>query len=274
MAISASDVKRLRDQTGLGMMECKQALKESEGDVEAAVNLLREKGLAKMDSRTERTAVEGRIGAAVSEDRSSGVIVEVNSETDFTAASEPFERMLQSVAREALAQEPGEVCCGDGMQAAIDEVRLTTKDNVQFARGRLVGGAGCVVGAYVHFTGKVGALIELEAPDPGKIPESLVNDLCMHVAAVNPVPLAVNRDQIPEDRVDQERELARKQALDQGKPEQIVEKMVEGKIRKFYEDHALMEQAFIKDDKQTVGGLLPEGVAIRSFVRYTLGEAG
>jgi len=272
MAITAADVKNLREKTGLGMMECKQALKETDGDVDGAVDLLRQRGLAKMEKRADREAGEGRIAAEVAEDRSRGAIVEVTSETDFTAGNDKFKAMLETVASEALKQAPGAVEATGAMQEAIDHVRLTTKENVQFARGRVLGGAGSVVGAYVHFTGKVGVLLELVAEGGAEVPEALLNDLCMHVAAVSPAPLAITREEIPEALVEKEREVAKAQAIEQGKPEQIAEKMVEGKIRKFYEEHALLEQGFIKDDKQQVQSLLPEGVGIRNFIRFAVGE--
>ena len=271
MTVSAQDVKTLRQRTGLGMMECKKALGEAEGDMEKAVDLLRQRGLAKMDNRTDREAAEGRIDAAVSDDRTRGAIVEVNTETDFTAGNDEFKRMIEVVAGEALKQETGEVTKTDPMQDAIDELRLTTKENVEFRRGEVAGGAGRVVGSYVHFTGKVGVLVELSG-DATAIPNQLLTDLCMHIAAASPAPMAVKPEHVPEEVVNREREIAKQQAMDQGKPENIAEKIVEGKVRKFYEDHALLEQPFVKDDKQQVKDQLPEGVTVERFIRYALGE--
>ncbi|MDX1682017.1 MAG: translation elongation factor Ts [Phycisphaeraceae bacterium] len=268
MAITATDVKDLRDKTGLGMMECKKALTETDGNVEEAVDLLRQKGLAKMDDRSDRAAAEGRIATAVSDDKHRGVIVEVNTETDFTAGNDEFAAMMEKVADSALTQDPGQVEKTDEIQAAIDEVRLTTKENAQFARGEVLGGDDSYVGSYVHFTGKVGVLLQLT----GEVDDQLMTDLCMHVAAISPAPLGVTQDDIDDAMVEREREIARQQAIDEGKPEQIVDKIVEGKIRKFYEERALLEQGFIKDDKQQVKDLLPEGVTIKNYVRYALGE--
>lgn len=268
MAITAKDVMDLRNKTGLGMMECKAALEESGGDTQAAVDLLRKKGLAKMDSRTDRASAEGRVTAAVSADRSKGALIEVNTETDFTAKNESFAAMIQAIGQEALKQAPGEVQKSDAMQAAIDNVRLTTKENVQFGRGKVLGGPGRIVGSYVHFTGKIGVLIEVEG---GATPE-LLTDLCQHIAAVSPTPIGVVEADVPAEVIEKEKQIAKAQAIEQGKPEQIAEKMVIGKIRKFYEDHVLIHQLFIKDDKKRIKDLLPKGVTVKSFVRYQLGN--
>ena len=273
MAISAKDVMDLRNKTGLGMMECKAALAEADGDAEKAMDLLRKKGLAKMDSRTDRASAEGRIGSAISPDKTKGAIIEVNTETDFTAKNDTFTAMIQTVAGEALKQASvGEVQKTDAMQASIDNLRLTTKENVQFARGRVVGGPGRTVGSYVHFTGKIGVLIELEGQ--GITPE-LLTDLCQHIAAVSPTPIGVTEAEVPAEVIAKEKQIAKAQAIEQGKPEQIAEKMVVGKIRKFYEEHVLMSQLFIKPDEngkqKPIKELLPKGAVIKSFVRFQLG---
>lgn len=270
MTITAKDVMGLRQKTGLGMMECKQALTEAGGDIDKAVDLLRSRGLAKMDGRSERASTEGRISAAITADGQRGAMVELNSETDFTSSNDAFKSMADSIANEALKQEPGDAQATDEIKAKIDEVRLTTKENVQFARGQVIGGGGTKVGTYVHFTGKVGALVEL-AGDTGAVTDELINDLCMHITAAVPPPMAVSDDGIPADVIAKEREVAKSQAIEQGKPEQIAEKMVEGKIRKFLEANVLTKQPFIKDDKKRVKDLLPKGVEIRSFLRYQIG---
>lgn len=267
MAIAAKDVMALRQKTGLGMMECKQALTETDGDLQQAVDLLRQKGLAKMDSRSDRTSAEGKVAAVVADDAAKGAIVEINTETDFTAGNETFVSMVQNVATMALDQEPGEAEKTDAIQSAIDEVRLTTKENVQFGRGQVLGGAGTKVGAYVHFTGKVAVLLQVE----GDVSDELLKDLCMHISAVSPAPLGITEDQVPEEIVAKEREIAKAQAVESGKPENIAEKMVEGKIRKYYDQVVLMRQPFIKDDKKQIKDLLPKGASIKAFVRYAVG---
>lgn len=273
MAISAKDVMALRRKTGLGMMDCKQALADAGGDMDAAIDLLRKKGLAKMDGRSDRDSSDGRIAVAVAEDRAKAVIVEVSAETDFTASNDVFKKMIDAVALEASKQDIGEVTNNDAIQAAVDEVRLTTNENVQFKRGQVIGGAsgsGTVVGSYLHFTGKVGVLVAVEGAG-GDVSDELLSDLCMHVAAISPAPIAVSGDAVPQAILDKEREIAKAQAIEQGKPEQIAEKMVEGKIRKFLDEHVLLRQAFIKDDKKRVEQLLPDGVKVNSFVRYQIG---
>ena len=273
ITVSAKDVMNLRKRTGLGMMECKQALIESDGDTDQAVDLLRAKGLAKMDSRADRASAEGRITVAIAQDRSKGAIIEVNTETDFTASNDAFKTMSIEIATDALQQDPGDVDKSDAMQKTIDEVRLTTKENVQFARGQVLGGTGGLkVGSYVHFTGKIGALVEVDDP-AGAASEELLSDLCMHITAATPPPVAVTDDGVSEELLSKEREIAKAQAIEQGKPEQIAEKMVEGKIRRFLDDHVLLRQAFIKDDKQQIKDLLPQGVTLKAFVRYQVGES-
>jgi elongation factor Ts len=266
MAITAKDVNELRQKTGLGMMECKQALTETGGDIQKAVDLLRSRGLAKMDTRTDRASAEGQILIGYNADKSKVAIVEFNTETDFTARNDGFLAAGAKLVEEALKQAPGQVQKTDAMQVAIDEVRLTTKENAQFGRGHVLGGAG-KVGSYKHFTGKVGVLIEVS----GNVSDELLTDLCMHIAAITPSPIAIDETGVPAEIIEKEKAIAKAQAIEQGKPEQIAEKMVIGKIRKFYEENCLLDQLFIKDDKKRVKELLPAGAKVLSFVRYALG---
>lgn len=273
-AINAKDVMSLRKKTGLGMMECKQALSEADGDVDKAVDLLRQKGLAKMDGRTDRQSKEGRIAIAVEEGGAKAAIVEINSETDFTAGNDAFKSLVDSVVAQSLAQGAGEVEKTDEMQVAIDEVRLTTKENVRFARGQVLGGqSSSKIGNYLHFTGQIGVLVEVDTSGGGQVTDELLADLCMHIAAASPPPIAVDEEGVDPSIVEKEREIAKAQAIEQGKPEQIAEKMVTGKVRRFYEDHCLLKQAFIKDDKKRIKDLLPAGIAVKGFVRYQLGDS-
>lgn len=270
MAISAKDVMALRKATGLGMMESKAALVEAGGDIQAATDLLRTKGLAKMDGRTDRESAEGKVAVALSSDGSKGAIVEINTETDFTATNEAFVSLTQAVADLALEQGPGDVEKTDAMQALIDEVRLVTKENIQFKAGKVLApgdGTPGGVGSYVHFTGKIGVVIEIE----GEADDALLKDLCMHVSAASPMPLGVNEDEVPADVLAKEREIAKAQAIESGKPEAIAEKMVEGKIRKYLDSVVLTRQPFVKDDKKQIKDLLPKGTTIKQFVRYQVG---
>lgn len=264
MAITAKDVMALRKATGLGMMESKAALEEAGGDMQKAQDLLRKKGLAKMDGRSDRESAEGKVAVAVAPDGKKGAIVEVNTETDFTASNEAFIKMTQAIADLALKQGAGDVQKTDEMQALIDEVRLTTKENVQFKGGKVFQGN---VGSYVHFTGKIAVLIEVA----GEASADLLKDLCMHISAVSPAPLGVNEDEVPADILAKEREIAKAQAIESGKPEEIAEKMVEGKIRKYLDEVVLTRQAFVKDDKKQIKDLLPKGTVIKQFVRYQVG---
>lgn len=263
--ITAKDVMQLRKATGLGMMEAKKALEETDGDLEAAKDLLRQKGLARMDSRSDRESAEGKVAVAVNDDATRGAIVVVNTETDFTANNEDFARMLTAVANAALSQEPGDVQKTDDIQALIDDVRVTTKENAQFAEGKVFGGPGSKVGSYVHHTGKIGVLIEVA----GDIDDEMLKQVCMHISATNP--LALSEDDVPADAVAKEREIAKKQALESGKPENIAEKMVEGKVRKFYDEVVLLRQNFILDEKKQVKDVLPRGATIKAFARYQIG---
>ncbi|MEX0777830.1 MAG: translation elongation factor Ts [Phycisphaeraceae bacterium] len=272
MAITAKDVMDLRNKTGLGMMECKAALAETGGDVQKAIDLLRQKGIAKMDSRADRASAAGQILTAVTPDKKKGAVVEINTETDFTAGNESFKKMMGVVVAEALKQAPGDVEPNEVIKHAIDEVRITTKENVRYTRGQVIGGGPhTVVGHYTHFNGSVGVLVELEVADGAQVADELLADLGMHVTAIHPRPIAVDEHGVPADVIAREKQIAKAQAIEQGKPEQIAEKMVVGKIRKFYEDHCLTEQCFIKDEKKRIKEILPKGVKIKSFVRYQVG---
>jgi len=273
MAIAAKDVMELRRKTGLGMMDCKKALAETEGDVEKASDLLRQRGLAKMDTRSDRASSEGLVIAALSPDKTKGALVEINSETDFTAGNDSFRAMAAKVVEAALQQDPGQVTKTDAMQAAIDDVRLTTKENVQFGRGMVLGGGGSRVGSYVHFNAKVGALVQVQLPPQGAPDgvDEFLKELCQHIVASSPAPIAVTEDQVPSEILEKERQIAKAQAIESGKPEQIAEQMVTGKIRKFYEGHVLLKQPYIRDDKKSVSEILPKGLKIEAFARFQIG---
>lgn len=272
MAISAKDVMALRQQSGLGMMECKQALTETDGDLAKAGDLLRQKGLAKMDSRADRTSAEGRVEASVNADNTKAALVELNTETDFTATNENFINMCKAVADEAIKQPTGEATKSDAMTDAIDAIRLTTKENAQYARGQVVGGgANQKVGSYVHFNGKVGAVVEVTLEAGASVDDDLLRGICQHIVA-NPItPIGILESDVPAEVIAKEKEIAKAQAMEQGKPEQIAEKMVTGKIRKYLEDNTLLLQMYIKDDKKSIKELLPKGVSITKFARFQVG---
>ncbi|HEB60599.1 MAG TPA: translation elongation factor Ts [Phycisphaeraceae bacterium] len=264
MAISAKEVMALRERTGLGMMDCKKALLETDGDIEAAEEALRIKLKGKMDSRTDRAAGEGRIAVAIAGDKAA--IVEINSETDFTARNDQFVAMTQKVAELALAGEPGAVTANDEIDAAIDEVRIATGENCGFARGEVLQGGKFAY--YVHHDGKTGVLLQVE----GDLADDVMKDICLHITAAVPRPVAVDKEGVPADLVEKERHIALEQAKETGKPEEIARKIVEGKIRKFYEDIVLLEQHFVKDDKKRIRDLLGDAKIV-AFRRYAVGEA-
>lgn len=267
--INAKDVMTLRARTGLGMMDCKKALAESGGNLEAAEEALRKKLKGKMESRTDRAAGEGAVAIAVSDDGRAASIVEFITETDFTAKNESFHEATNKLAKIALAQNAGAVDVNDEMKAIIDDVRITTGENASYARGhKLEGGGDTMFGSYIHHDGKTAVLIQAE----GNISEDILRDVCMHITAAVPRPLGVSADDIPADVVEKERKFALEQAMESGKNQEIAEMMVEGKMRKFYEGVALLEQPFVKDPDKTIKELLPSGSTIVAFLRWTVGE--
>ncbi|MEM6393576.1 MAG: translation elongation factor Ts [Planctomycetota bacterium] len=269
-AISAKDVMKLRASTGLGMMECKKALTEAEGDMDKAAEIVRTKFGAKMDKRSDRDATEGKVAVALSDDGSTGAIVLIATETDFTANNEQFVEMAQKIADQTLADfAPGsDAEANDAITALIEPVKLVTQENIQFGKGVVLGGPGKTVGSYVHFTGKTGVLVELEG---GDVPEQTIKDLCMHISAIVPEPLGISADDIPAEAVEEEKARALKDAMDSGKPQEIAEKMVTGKMRKYLDSVALLRQPFVKDDKQQVASILPDGISITRFAKYQIG---
>ncbi len=262
MAISAKDVMALRERTGLGMMECKKALLAADGDIAAAEEAMRIKLKGKMDARTHRAAGEGRIGVAIQGDKAA--IVEVNAETDFTARNEQFVDMVQKVADLALQQD-GHVEVTDEMTRAIDELRISTGENCGFARGEVLQGGSFA--HYIHHDGKTGVLLQVE----GDLAAETMKDICLHITAAVPRPVAVDESGVPAEMIEKERHVALETAKESGKPEEIARKMVEGKMRKFLESLALLEQPFVKDDKKKIKDLL-NGAKVVTFRRYEVGE--
>lgn len=285
--ISAQAVKALRERTGAGMMDCKKALEDAGGDTEKAVELLRERGLAKAARREGRTTSEGTIGLALTDE--AAALVELTCETDFVAKTEEFQELARKLA-EAVARDPaidspekllaariGESTGRDLIQAAI--ARLG--ENVVVKRvARLALDAPGRLGGYVHAGGKLGVVVALATERTGPEVETLARDLAMHVAAADPTPLAVDRESLPEEVVAREREFRLREARASGKPESVVEKMVEGRLRKFFQEVALLDQPFVKDPDRRVGQVVAEvagrvggEIEVAGFVRYRLGEA-
>lgn len=269
--ISAKDVMNLRNRTGLPMMACKSALGETAGDVDAAEELLRKQLKGKMEKRTDRTAGEGRVAIAVSSDSSSGAIIELRTETDFTAKNDNFVSTAQKVGSLVLESSgAGQAEPTDEITAIIDEMRISSGENCSFARGhKVIGEAGKTnIGSYVHHDGKTAVLIQAE----GSISDETLRQICMHVTAAMPRPLGVTADDIPADMVQKERKFRTDQAIESGKPPEIAEKMVEGGMRKFYEEVALIEQPFVMDTTKKIKDVVGADARIVEFFRWQVGE--
>ncbi len=285
--ITAAAVKTLRDQTGAGMMDCKRVLQDADGDLERAVELLRERGLAKAGKREGRATSEGVIAFAVAD--GSGAMVELGCETDFVARTDDFRALAEglagAVAADASIDGPEALLERevDGEKAADKLTAAIAKlgENVVLKRtARIdVGGKG-TVGGYVHAGGKLGVIVGLATEADGDAVQQLARDVAMHVAAADPSPLAVDRDGVSAELLETERKIYRKQAEQEGKPEKIIDKIVDGKIAKFLAEVALVDQAFVKDPDRSVGDLLKgateqvgSGVRVTAFHRFKLGEA-
>lgn len=269
MAITAAMVKDLREKTGAGMMDCKKALVEADGDMEQAVVYLREKGLAKAAKKAGRATSEGAIGLWVADDASAAVMVELLCETDFAAKNEEFTSFVANLA--AKAGETGAEKLEDVSADARDLTPLVSKIGENMQIGRLVRVAvDGIVGSYIHANGKIGALVALKGGKPGEH-DQLAKDIAMQIAAANP--LCVSPAQVPADLLAKEKEIYKVQAMEEGKPAEIAEKIVLGRVNKYYKEVCLLEQPFIKEDKKAVKDLLKgTGVTLESFARLGLGE--
>ncbi|HMN39289.1 MAG TPA: translation elongation factor Ts [Phycisphaerales bacterium] len=268
--ISATDVMKLRNQTGLSMMECKRAMVEAGGDLLKAEDILRKSMKGKMDTKVDRVAGEGRIAVAVSPNGDAATIVELRAETDFTAKNEKFIAVTDRVAHIALAASSGDVPVMPEMTRMIDELRISTGENVSYARGHKVSGAQgkTAFGSYVHHDGKKGVLLVAE----GDVNDQTLRNICMHIVAAVPTPKGVNAQDVPADIVERERKFRVEQAMESGKPKEIAEKMVEGGMRKFYEEVALVEQPFVMDPTKKVRDIVGPKATIIEFFRFQVGE--
>ncbi|MCA9302673.1 MAG: translation elongation factor Ts [Phycisphaerales bacterium] len=267
--ISAKDVMGLRNQTGLAMMECKKALIEAEGDVEKAETLLRKKLKGKMEGKADRVAGEGRIGIAVAGDNSAAAIVELKAETDFTAKNDKFIDVTNKIAQLALAAPAGSPEPTEEMKNILDDLRITTGENISIGRIEKLEGNGAVYGQYVHHDGKTGVLVQAE----GDASDEVMKQIAMHVTAAMPRPLGLTENDIPPALVEKERKFRLEQAMESGKPEQIAEKMVEGGMKKFFSEVALLEQPFIMDPSKTIKELIGKGATLTAFHRMQVGES-
>ncbi len=285
MAFTAADVKALRESTGAGMMDCKNALNASDGNMEKAMEFLREKGLAAAAKKAGRIAAEGMVYATATAD--AGVLVEINSETDFVAKNSEFQKFAADIADTILACKPADVDAlleckyvGSDMTVAdmLREKVLTIGENIKIRRFEtFVGGTNV---PYMHMGGKIGVLISMETSDNLKGSEAVVGlgrDLAMQIAAMSPSWL--RSDEVPADVIEKEKEILTAQAMNEGKPQQVAEKMVLGRIKKYYAENCLLEQAYVKEDKITVAQHVANvakelggEISVSKFIRFEKGE--
>ncbi|AZV52357.1 elongation factor Ts [Bacillus sp. LNXM12-2] len=274
MAITAQLVKELRQKTGAGMMDCKKALTETDGDIDKAIDLLREKGIAKAAKKADRIAAEGL--TLIKTDGNTGVILEVNSETDFVAKNEGFQSLLNELADHLLAAKPATI---EEAHASKMENGSTVEEHITSAIAKIgekitlrrfsviTKEDNAAFGSYLHMGGRIGVLAVLN----GTTDEEFARDIAMHVAAVNPK--YISRDQVSEEEANREREVLTQQALQEGKPENIVAKMVEGRLNKFFEEICLLDQAFVKNPDEKVKQVVAaKNASIQTYVRYEVGE--
>ncbi|MGY3713892.1 translation elongation factor Ts [Sutcliffiella cohnii] len=274
MAVTAQMVKELREKTGAGMMDCKKALTETNGDMDKAIDYLREKGIAKAAKKADRIAAEGLTAVVTSGNEA--VILEVNSETDFVAKNEAFKTLIDELGQFLLANKP----------ATVEEALAATMDNGNTVEAHINSAIAKIgekltlrrfvvvtkndadsFGSYLHMGGRIGVLTVLE----GTTDEAAAKDVAMHIAAINPK--YVSRDEVSAEETEREREILTQQALNEGKPENIVAKMVEGRLSKYFQDICLLDQPFVKNPDQKVRDFVKSvGGTVKSFVRYEVGE--
>ena len=273
--VTASLVKELREKTGAGMMDCKKVLTETDGDMEKAIELLRERGIAKAAKKSGRVAAEGLVEAYISEDGKVGAVVEVNSETDFVAKNEEFKTFVMNVAKQVVEKNPKDVEDLLNQPAIFEEGKTvnealigkiaTIGENLSIRRFARFESKG-LLEKYIHGDGKIAVLINMTKGD-----KETAKDLCMQIAAARPE--FVRREEVPQERVDKEMEILKAQAMNEGKPEQIAEKIVQGRVGKFYEEICLIDQVFVKDSSIKVSDLLKQKDAdVAEFARFEKGE--
>ena len=273
--ITASQVKELREKTGAGMMDCKKVLTETNGDEEKAIELLRERGIAKAAKKSDRIAAEGLVAAYVTDDHKIGAVVEVNAETDFVAKNEEFRTFVNDIVKQIVAKNPAtveellaqksDVEPDKTVQDVLTNKIATIGENMSIRRFERFETTG-LIESYIHGAGKIGVLVEMEGGN-----SELAKDVCMQIAAARPEYL--DRNDVPADRVEHEMEILKAQAVNEGKPEAVAEKIVQGRIGKFYGEICLVEQDFVKDPSQKVGKLVEsKGAKIVRFARFEKGE--
>lgn len=276
MNITAAQVKELRDATNVSMMDCKRALQEAEGDMDQAMKLLRERGMAVAAKKASRVAKDGKITAKVSDDGKSGVMLEINCETDFVTRNEIFQKFVVDMTDKAMG------CDGDPAEEFKEDITAAIAEigeNIVLRKSEKFVAENGAVATYIHMGGKVGVMVEFGLEGDNATNETFKElglDVCLHVAAANP--MALDRDGVPAELVEEEKALFAKQV--EGKPENIVENILKGKLNKFYAQNTLLEQGFVKDDKMSITELLEakgkeigDTITIKRYIRWQLGEA-
>ena len=278
MQITATMVKELRDRTGAGMMDCKKALQEANGNIETAIEEMRKSGVAKAAKKAGRIAAEGNIIIRENDDASEFVILEINSETDFVAKDDSFKAFGDDVARCILTQRPADLeqlmqspLKGDSGQT-VEESRqqLVAKlgENISVRRFSFFKPDTGQIGSYLHGNLRIGVLVQVDGGD-----DVLARDIAMHIAGINPPPVCISENEVPEELLEKEKQIFMAQAEESGKPAEIIEKMVLGKVKKFVQEITLLSQPFVKDTEQTIDQLLKAANAtVGEFVRYEVGE--
>ena len=274
--ISAADVNKLRQMTGAGMMDCKKALSETNGDFDAAVDFLRKKGQKISLNRADRSAKEGAVIALTSNDRKVGVIIELNCETDFVAKNDDFVAFANMIANHALSNQPADIATlvastanGLTIEQALLDMMGKTGEKMEVSKYELVKGENIV--PYIHAGNRMGVLVELNnAPSDANIAAG--KDTAMQIAAMNPI--ALNESEVPQDVITREIEVGKEQAIAEGKPAEMAEKNAQGRLNKFYKEYTLVNQEFVKDNSKTIAKMLADteaGLVVKSFKRVALG---
>jgi elongation factor Ts len=282
MPITASQVNELRQKTGAGMMDCKKALTEADGDYEKAIEILRKKGAAVAAKRAEKSANEGLVLLKISDDKKTGVIVEINCETDFVAKSADFINLADSLLQAVFSQKPATkedlLANNPALTNQVNDVMGKVGEKIEISRFAIETVSDGVVVGYVHLGSKLGVLVKFDGASTGQDELAEIGkDIAMQVAAMKPI--CVYRDEVPKDLIEKEIDIYKEIARKEGKPEQILEKIATGKINKFYQENCLVEQAFIKDNTKTVNDLIKEfntkhgsTAKIVLFRRFHLGD--
>jgi elongation factor Ts len=275
MAITASQVKELRERTGAGMMDCKKALTATDGDMEKAIDYLREKGLSKAAKKASRVAAEGLVDICIDEANKVAALVEVNCETDFVANTDDYKNLVHSIAAHVAATKPADMATlldstftgtDKKVSEVVTEAVAKMGEKIDLRRFTVYEYGNHTLGHYIHGAGKIGVMVELEGGD-----EEVGKHVAMHIAAANPA--YMDRTAVPEEALAHEKEVLAEQARNEGKPEKIIEKMVMGRIQKFYKENCLVDQEFVMDPDKNIATLLKEHHAkALKYVRYQLGE--